>query len=137
MQSYPQLTDEAIKAAEPRAKAHKLWDEKGLYLLVTPAGAKLWRFKYRFGGRENSLSLGVYPATGLTEARKQRDAARRLKEAGIDPGMARKLAKAGRHLKPLKEPARDEETVIDELARKIAARVADILTERLMERRCL
>jgi hypothetical protein len=68
--------------------------------------------------RENLLSLGTYPDTSLAEARQQRDGARKLKAAGIDPSVARKLAKAGQRLERFEKASRDEETVIDELTRK-------------------
>ena len=59
------LTDVAIRQAKPGPKATKLSDEKGMFLLITPAGGKLWRFKYRFEGREKLLALGAYPAVSL------------------------------------------------------------------------
>lgn len=88
----------AINAAKPRAKAYKLFDEKGLFLSIEVAGGKLWRFKYRYGGKEKKLALGAYPATGLKEARGKRDEARRLLEAGIDPGAQRRVDKLGKTL---------------------------------------
>jgi len=90
------LTDKAIRNAKPGSKPYKKADSFGLYLLVTPAGGKWWRFKYRFGGKENSLSLGTYPATSLKQAREKRDTARKLIEAGIDPSAHRKIEKAKR-----------------------------------------
>lgn len=82
---------------EPTEKAYTLADEKGLYLQITPAGSKLWRLKYRFGGKEKLLALGEYPQLSLAEARDHRDQARKLLAAGTDPGehkKAMKLAKA-------------------------------------------
>lgn len=90
------LTDKAIRNAKPAPKLCKLWDEKGLYLLITLAGGKLWRFKFRFGGRENLLALGSYPDTSLKQARERRDTARKQIEAGIDPSAHRKMEKAKR-----------------------------------------
>ena len=60
---YPQmpLTDRQIKNAKPADKAYKLADGRGLYLQITPAGGKLWRWKYRIGGKEKLLSIGEYP----------------------------------------------------------------------------
>ena len=55
------LTDTAIKAAKHGAKPIKLFDERGLFLLLQPSGGKLWRLKYRILGKEKKLSLGVYP----------------------------------------------------------------------------
>ena len=85
-----ELTNIAIQAAKPRQKAYKLYDEKGLFLLITPTGAQLWRFKYMFGGREKLLAVGRYPDTSLALARKNRDAARALLAEGIDPNAKRK-----------------------------------------------
>lgn len=87
------LTDTAIRKAKPKPAEWKLADEKGLYLLVTPTGSKLWRLKYRFNGKERKLALGQYPDLGLKEARSKRDEARRLLENGTDPGQARKEAR--------------------------------------------
>ncbi|MEW9581378.1 tyrosine-type recombinase/integrase [Paraburkholderia sp. DGU8] len=89
------LTDLKIRYAKPTDKQQKLFDERGLYLLVTPAGGKWWRLKYRFGGKEKSLSMGVYPDVGLKEARERRDAARKLLANGVDPGIERKVQRAG------------------------------------------
>ena len=88
------LTDTAIRNAKPETKVRKLFDERGLYLLVTPDGSKWWRFKYRFGGKEKLLSLGVYPDVGLKQARERRDEARKLVAASVDPSAERQVAKA-------------------------------------------
>jgi len=87
------LTDTAIKNAKPQSKQVKMFDSGGLFLLISPAGGKWWRFKYRFEGKEKLLSLGVYPDTGLKEARRRRDEARELVAQGIDPGIQRKALK--------------------------------------------
>ena len=65
------LTDTAVRLAKPRPKAYKLFDGGGLYLEVNPAGGKWWRWKYRFAGKENRLSFGVYPEVGLKAAREK------------------------------------------------------------------
>lgn len=88
------LTDTAIRKAKPAEKPHRMADSGGLYLEVSPAGGKLWRWKYRFGGKEKRLALGAYPDTGLKDARDKRDAARKLLAEGTDPGEARKASKA-------------------------------------------
>ncbi|MGE0055998.1 MAG: tyrosine-type recombinase/integrase [Hyphomicrobium sp.] len=87
------LTDTAIKAAKPREKPFRLHDERGLYLEVSPAGGKLFRFKYRFEGKEKRLSFGPYPDVSLKRARERRDEARKLLSDGIDPGEQRKSQK--------------------------------------------
>ena len=84
------LTDTAIRCVKPQAKTRRLFDGGGLYLEVSPAGGKWWRWKYRFGGKEKRLSLGVYPDISLKSAREKRDAVRRQHAAGTDPGLTRK-----------------------------------------------
>ena len=79
------LTDVAIRNAKPGAKAIKLADGGGMFLLVTPAGGKLWRLKYRVDGREKLLAIGAYPEIGLGEARRRREEARELIALGKDP----------------------------------------------------
>jgi hypothetical protein len=76
------LTDTTIRTAKPTEKPYKLADEKGLFLLVNPNGAKWWRLKFRVDGKEKLLSLGVYPETSLKKARADRDAARTLLAEG-------------------------------------------------------
>ncbi len=92
------LTDTTIRKVKPEAKPLKLADEKGMFLLVTPAGGKLWRLKYRFDGKEKLLALGAYPDVTLAAARDKRDAARRQLSDGIDPGESRKADKRARAL---------------------------------------
>ena len=87
------LTDSKIKAAKPKEKPYKLSDGAGMYLQVTPTGNKYWRFKYRFGGIEKLLALGVYPDVKLAAARLKRKAARALLDANQDPGLAKKEEK--------------------------------------------
>lgn len=90
------LSDTAIRRLKPSDKPIKQADEKGLFLLLTPAGGKWWRLKYRFNGKERSLSLGVYPDVSLKEARERRDAARKLLAGGVDPSEHRKDERAAK-----------------------------------------
>ncbi|MCW0207284.1 MAG: integrase arm-type DNA-binding domain-containing protein [Achromobacter sp.] len=87
------LSDTAIRKAKPADKTQRLFDGGGLYLEITPAGGKLWRQKYRFGGKEKRLAHGTYPEVSLAEARDRRDNARKLLAAGTDPGEHRKAEK--------------------------------------------
>jgi integrase len=87
------LTDAAIRRIKPRAKAFKVADALGLYLLIQPSGSKLWRMNYRFAGRQRTLALGVYDDVSLAEARDQRDAARRLLRQNTDPSAVAKAEK--------------------------------------------
>ncbi len=90
------LTEFAIRAARPQLKPYKVYDEKGLFLLVRPNGARLWRFKYSHGGVEKLLSLGAYPEVPLKRARAKRDEARGLIADAIDPSAQRKAEKSSR-----------------------------------------
>jgi integrase len=92
------LTDTAIRNAKPGAKPVKIFDERGLFLIVTPSGGKWWRLKYRFECKEKLLSLGVYPDVGLKDARERREAARKLLAGGVDPSVNRKAQKAIRQV---------------------------------------
>ena len=87
------LTASKVKSAKPSAKAYKLADGAGMYLLVHPSGAKYWRLKYRIAGKEKLLALGVYPEVSLAEARLRRENARSLIRDGRDPGVAKQLQK--------------------------------------------
>ena len=84
------LTNIAIKAAKPSDKPYKLFDQHGLFLLVTPTGSKWWRLKYRFEKKEKLLAFGVYPETSLRDARDLRDDARKLLRRQVDPGAKRR-----------------------------------------------
>ena len=75
------LTDVVLRKVKSSGKRCKLFDERGLYLEVSPNGGRWWRLKYRFGGREKRLALGVYPDVGLKDAREGRDAAKRNRAA--------------------------------------------------------
>jgi integrase len=88
------LTDIEIRAAKPKQKPYKLFDERGLFLLVKPSGVRLWRFKYVVAGREKLISLGDYRDVPLRRAREKRDEARRLVADGIDPSAKRQEARA-------------------------------------------
>lgn len=92
------LTDKKIANAKPFEKERKLFDGGGLYLLITPAGGKLWHMKYRFDGKEGRLSLGAYPYVSLADARRGREDARKLLAKGIDPNVHRKKEKVAREL---------------------------------------
>lgn len=87
------LNDVKIRNAKATNKDLKLFDGGGLFLLVTPAGGKRWRYKYRFGSKEKLLALGTYPEVSLAEARDRLHKARKLVAEGIDPGEVRKAQK--------------------------------------------
>lgn len=87
------LSDTACRSAKPGARLRKLADGGGLALWVTPAGARYWRFRYYWHGKEQLLSLGVYPTVSLKLARDKREAARKLLDAGVNPSLHRQQQK--------------------------------------------
>ena len=87
------LSDMKVQKAKPQDKPFSLFDGGGLYLLVTPSGGKLWRFKYRFNNKEKKLAFGSYPEISLQDARQRREDARRLLANDVDPDAIRKAQK--------------------------------------------
>ncbi|MGZ9045934.1 MAG: tyrosine-type recombinase/integrase [Telluria sp.] len=88
------LTDAQVRNAKPKDKPYKLSDGGGLYVEVTPTGAKLWRMKVRqANGKESRLSFGLYPEVSLLDARTERAAAKKLQAGGIDPVQSKRIDK--------------------------------------------
>ncbi len=87
------LTDAKVRNAKPKSKQFKIFDTDGLFLLISPAGGKWWRFKYRLRGKEKLISLGTYPEVSLAQARGRRDEARKQVADSIDPSQVRKALK--------------------------------------------
>jgi len=87
------LNDTRVRTAKARERPVKLSDSGGLHLLIQPNGSKLWRLAYRFGGKQKTLALGVYPTITLKHAREKRDEAKRLLATNIDPSTQRRLEK--------------------------------------------
>ena len=87
------LTDIKVQKVKSKDRPISLFDGHGLYLLVTPSGGKLWRFKYRFNKKEHKLAFGSYPEISLLDARRKRDDARRLLANNVDPGAVHKAQK--------------------------------------------
>lgn len=88
------LTEIVIRQAKAGEKPRKMTDGKGLYVLITPAGGKLWRFDYRHLGKRGTLALGQWPDVSLADARSKRDAARKTLDAGSNPALEKRRAKA-------------------------------------------
>ncbi len=124
------LTDIAVRNAKPGTKPIRLFDAGGLYLELSPAGGKLWRLKYRFGGKEKRLALGVYPEIGLKDARERREEARKLLANGVDPSEKRKADKVEREART----ANSFEAVTREWATKQSAKWSPEYGERLIRR---
>lgn len=81
------LSNAAVKAARPRSRAYKLFDERGLFLYVAPTGLRSWRLRYKYERREKLLCLGQWPDVQLVDARDSAEAARSLLGQGVDPGI--------------------------------------------------
>ncbi|MCO5153917.1 MULTISPECIES: tyrosine-type recombinase/integrase [unclassified Shinella] len=92
------LTDVFCRNVKPSEKPQKISDGGGLFLLVEPRGSKLWRLAYRFNAKQKTLSLGIYPAVSLKDARDHRDRAKELLARGIDPGEHKKQEKRKKRL---------------------------------------
>lgn len=88
-----ELSATAVDKAKPESKDKRMYDGKGLFLIVTSKGGKWWRFKYSFDGKENTISFGTYPEVSLKDARQRRDDARKLLANDIDPSTHRKQVK--------------------------------------------
>jgi integrase len=148
------LSQLAITKAVAHRKSLKLSDGGGLHLLVRPSGSKLWRFRYRFAGRENMLALGAFPIVTLADARQKREDARRLLAAGTDPATKRRLDKiaaatsarntfglvASEFLANMEASGAAESTMIkgrwmlQELARPLSARpIAEIIPAEVLD----
>jgi integrase len=87
------LNDTKVRSAKPGERDYKLTDFDGLYLLVCKNGSRLWRFAYRFEGKQKQIALGAYPHVTLAEARERREASRKLLATGKDPSLERRLEK--------------------------------------------
>lgn len=136
------LTDTTLRNVKPEAKDKRLNDGSGLYLLVKPTGAKWWRFDYSFKGKRKTLSLGVYPAIGLADARRKADEARSNVANGVDPSDTRKATKATKQLAAENEKRLDAglpiinsfEHVAREWLASIAHTVRDITHQKKIRR---
>jgi integrase len=91
----PVLTDTKIRKSTPGPKPYRMADGRGLYLVITPSGGKLWRWKYRYEGAEKLMTFGQYPDVPLVAARERHAEGRRLLAEGTDPMAERKRERAG------------------------------------------
>ncbi len=89
------LTDIAIKSLKPKEKIYKVADRDGLYVAVTPAGSKIFRYDYRVNGRRETLTIGRYGRYGisLAVARERLIDAKKQVDEGISPAKEKKRAK--------------------------------------------
>ncbi len=124
------LTDVAIRKAKPADKPSRMFDGGGLYLEIAPSGGKLWRLKYRYGGKEKRLAIGTYPEISLIDARNRRETARKLLANGVDPADAKKAHKAAR----LDREANSFEVVAREWFVKFSSTWTDSHGDRIIRR---
>jgi integrase len=111
------LTVREIDNAKPKDKKYKMADGGGLELLVSPAGTKLWRWRYRFNGTPKEMALGEYPRVSIKEARDLHHAKRKLLDSGIDP-MAKRKGDAEAKEKEERDRQRQEENSFEKIAKK-------------------
>lgn len=90
------LTDTKLRSLKPQNKVFRLADANGLCIEVRTTGAKIWRYRYRFGDKANMLTIGEYPLVSLAEARADRDRARALVKKGVDPSLVAKVERAAK-----------------------------------------
>ena len=118
MSLTPEIIEQSKSRVTPKgrktSKPYKIGDSGGLYLEVSPRGGKWWRWKYRFRGKENRLSLGVYPGVSLSEAREKRDALRTLLAEDIDPSAKAKGERAALRAEKARQLATSRFTIDNE-----------------------
>jgi integrase len=129
----PQLTEVKLRAIKASGKIERFHDGQGLYLELSVAGGKHWRWKYSFDGKEKRLTFGAWPEMSLRDAREKRDDARKVLRSGIDPGnQSRKKILAHTHGRTFESVAREwvasrtevwaqrhTETVVDRLVANV------------------
>jgi integrase len=123
------LSDAKVKGLKPKAAAYKVSDGQGLYVQVAPSGKRLWRYKYRFAGKEKLLALGAFPEVSLRQARERLAQARSAVADGSDPSEVKKTAKA-----QAQAVANTFETVASEWLEKFSADWAAITRSQAQRR---
>ena len=111
------LTDTAIRGTKPGQKPFKIYDRDGLFLLVNTGGSKLWRWRYRFDGKEKLMALGEYPFVNLSHARELHFSARKTLASGTDP-MAERKAEVDAKQKETQARQSEAESSFEMVARK-------------------
>ena len=111
------LSDSSVRTLKPNEKRFKVYDRDGLFLLVNPNGSKLWRWRYRFDGKEKLMAIGEYPIVSLGQARERQFAERKKLEAGIDP-MAERKAEVESRQREAEAVQRQAESSFEKIARK-------------------
>jgi integrase len=124
------LTDTKLRSLKPRNVVFRIADTNGLCIEIRPAGSKIWRYRYRFAGNANMLTLGEYPAVSLAEARGERDKARALLKSGADPAQVARIQRAAQ----IEESGNTFNAMADELIEKRAKTLSpgSVVRERRM-----
>ena len=86
------LSDAKLRSLKPRARPYKVSDAEGLFILVNPKGSRLWRWSYRYDGKQKTLALGKYPDVSLSDARDKLRDAQKLLRTDVDPCQKRKVS---------------------------------------------
>jgi len=116
-------TDEAAHAIAPADKPRKVTVGLGLYLLVNPNGSRWWRFRFRFNGRQNTLSCGIFPDVGVGEAIVRRDQYRTLLADGLNPSDHNKVERADQYRQ--REEQRDAARFLVDSAGALSVRLGN------------
>lgn len=111
------LSDTAIRGLKRSKKPYKVFDRDGLFLLVNPSGSRLWRWRYRFDGKEKLMAFGEYPIVSLARARERLLAGRKMLDSGTDP-MAERKAEAAVKEKQIQAQLREAENSFEKVARR-------------------
>ena len=112
------LTDTKLRTLKPRESAYRIADTNGLCIEVRPSGSKVWRYRYRHGGKPSIITMAEYPAMGLAEARAERDRLRALVRGGGSPANAARIERA---------------TKMEQAATTFGAIAAELLAKRAKE----
>ena len=112
------LTDTKLRTLKPRESAYRIADTNGLCIEVRPSGSKVWRYRYRHGGKPSIITMAEYPAMGLAEARAERDRLRALVRGGGSPANAARIERA---------------TKMEQVATTFGAIAAELLAKRAKE----
>ncbi len=127
--TYSPLTATQIKQAKPKIKDYKLSDGGGLYLLVTKAGGKHWKLKYKFNGKETKLSLGAYPSVTLSKARELREQYKTDIANSINPNQVKKAEKVALIQEELKQ-----ENTLTKIADELFLQIEDGATPKYLKK---
>jgi len=87
------ITDIKLRALKPREKPYIVTDQGGLCVEVLPTGSIVWRYRYRFNGKREKLTLDTYPDLSLKAARVQHARYRAMVADGRNPTREKQAAR--------------------------------------------